>query len=63
MDDQGYHRMPCPIATMDAFSPEFLAACHAEAHNRAIQADLGRVCRANTVGGTTSGMCGRGVLE
>ena len=26
MDEQGYEAMPCPIATMDAFSREFLAA-------------------------------------
>ncbi len=30
--------MPCPITTMDAFGREFLAGCHAEAHERAVQA-------------------------
>ena len=30
-------RFPCPIATMDAHSREFLAPCHAEAHERAVQ--------------------------
>lgn len=33
-------RSPCPIATMDAFGREFLAGCHAEAHERAVQAGL-----------------------
>ena len=32
--------VPCPIATMDPFGREFLAACHAEAHQRAVQAGL-----------------------
>ena len=31
---------PFPIATMDAFGREFLAGCHAEAHERAVGAGL-----------------------
>ena len=37
MDEQGYQARPCPIATMDAFGREFLAGCHAEAQERAVQ--------------------------
>ena len=40
MDEQGYQTVPCPIATMDAFAREFLAGCHAEAHELAVQAGL-----------------------
>ena len=40
IDLKGYLPMPepCPIATMDAFAREFLAACHTEARERAVQA-------------------------
>ncbi len=30
--------MPCPLTTMDRLSREFLAACHADAHGRAVEA-------------------------
>ncbi len=38
MEEQGYQTMPLPIATMDPLAWEILAACHAEAHRRAVEA-------------------------
>ena len=60
MDEQGYQTVPCPIATMDAFGREFLAACHAEAHERAVQAGLESSPCPYCVGVAMSGICGKG---